>query len=233
MPEKMERISQCCLFLMIISGTMATADLGKNVFLFPKESSTSYVILRPQETSSLTSFTVCLNYYTVLTRDYSLLSIANPGTFNDILIYINNASTSSVTVGNEAMFFSVPERILNWKHICTSWESSTGVVTMWINGNPLPRKTMKKGYSVNSQPVIILGQDQDSYGGSFDIKQSFVGEITDVQMWNFILSPNEIQLALANSNLIDGNILEWTSLDYNLIGDVIIQPKLWHNTFCH
>ncbi|XP_030042929.1 C-reactive protein-like isoform X1 [Microcaecilia unicolor] len=223
----MERISLCCLFFMMISGTMtSTADLNKNVVLFPKESSTSYVILKPQATSSLTSFTVCLNYYTVLTRDYSLLSIANPEKFNDILIYITNSTAYSVTVGDEEIVFTAPESPLGWKHICTSWKSSTGVVTQWINGKPLPRKTLKKGYSVGTQPIIILGQDQDSYGGSFDIKQSCVGEIADVQMWNFVLSPNEIQLALVNSYLIQGNILNWRSLDYNLKGDAIIEAKL-------
>ncbi|XP_030043409.1 C-reactive protein [Microcaecilia unicolor] len=222
----MERISLCCLFFMMISGTMTSTDLSKNVVLFPIESITSYVTLKPQVTTSLTSLTACLNYYTTLTRPYALFSIANPEKFNDFLIFINSPTTSKVFVGDDEIIFTVPESPLGWRHICTSWNSSTGVVTQWINGKPLPRKTLKKGYSVNSQPIIILGQDQDSYGGSFDVKQSFAGELADVQMWNFVLSPNEIQLALVNSYLIQGNILNWRSLDYNLKGDAIIEAKL-------
>nr|XP_033779655.1 serum amyloid P-component-like [Geotrypetes seraphini] len=228
----MERLSLCCLFLMSILGTGASTDLVKNVFLFPKESITSYVIVRPKEIAPLSSFTVCLRHYTVLTRPYALFSVANPGKFNDILIYIKSASTYTLHIGDEEMSFSVPESNVGWKHLCTSWESSTGVVTLWINGKPLPRSTMKKGYSVGIQPIMILGQEQDSHGGSFDKEQSFVGEMADVQMWNFILPPNDIQLAMTTSNLINGNVLDWALLDNELKGDAIIQPKLQDCTYC-
>nr|XP_033779658.1 serum amyloid P-component-like [Geotrypetes seraphini] len=213
-------------YLFFILGTVASTDLGNNVILFPNESITSYVILKPLEISSLISFTVCLNYYTALTRDFALFSFANPEKANDILIYMQGSSTYSVSVGDEDVYFIAPERTPGWKHICISWESSTGVVTLWINGNALPRKTLKKGYSIKAQPFIALGQDQDSYGGSFDKKQSYEGEISDVQMWNFILSPNQIQLAMVNSNSINGNILNWKSMEYELKGDAIIQSKL-------
>ncbi|XP_030044104.1 C-reactive protein [Microcaecilia unicolor] len=232
MPEKMMKTLLCCLFLMITSRTMALQDLGKNVALFPKESTTSYVILKSQVTTSLTSLTACVNFHTTLTRPFALLSIANPGKFNDLLIYKNSTTSSKVFVGDEEIIFTTPESTMGWNHICAAWASSTGVVTLWQNGIPSPRKTMKKGYSIGTQPIIILGQDQDSYGGSFEINQSFEGEIANVQMWNFILSPYEMELAMANSNLIDGNVLEWRSLDYTLQGDVIIQPKLQYKTNC-
>ncbi|XP_029437477.1 serum amyloid P-component-like [Rhinatrema bivittatum] len=215
-----------CYFLVLVAVLGSSAeDMEENVFIFPKATATSHVILTPKTTSPLSRFTVCLRYYTDLTRPYSLFSFATSGKDNDILIYKENATVFSVSVGNEDLFFRGPVDTMSWMHTCTSWDSSTGVVTLWINGKPLPRKAMKKGYSVKAQPIIILGQEQDSYGGGFDINQSFVGEITDVNMWDSVLSPNDVQLALANVNWLVGNIISWKSQSYKSKGDVIIQPK--------
>ncbi|XP_029436926.1 serum amyloid P-component-like [Rhinatrema bivittatum] len=216
----------CCFLVLVAVLGSSAEDTEENVFIFPKKSSSNYVILRPKTTSSLSSFTVCFRYRTELTRTYSLLSLATSKSYNDILIYKNAATDYSVYVGDEELTFRGPDDTMSWSHLCTSWDSSTGVVTLWINGKPLPRKAMKKGYSVNAQPSIILGQDQDSYGGGFDATESFIGEITDVNMWDSVLSPSDVQLVLANVNWLNGNVISWRSMWYEIKGDVIIQPKL-------
>ncbi|XP_029436389.1 serum amyloid P-component-like [Rhinatrema bivittatum] len=227
----MEGILLSCLFLMSMSGALAATDMEGNVFLFPKESATSYVILTPKTTSPLSSFTVSFRYRKELTRYCSLFSSATSKTFNDILISKENTTHYKVFVGDESVTFRGTDDTPDWEHLCASWDSSTGVVTLWINGKSLPRKTMKKGYSVNAQPIIILGQEQDSYGGGFDINQSFVGEITDVNMWDSVLSPSDVQLALANDNWLCGTIIDWKSMYYELKDDVIIQRKLEHSSY--
>ncbi|KAG7248578.1 hypothetical protein CRUP_008093, partial [Coryphaenoides rupestris] len=35
--------------------------------------------------------------------------------------------------------------------------------------------------------------EQDSHGGGFDAQQTFIGMISDVHMWDFVLSPCEMQ----------------------------------------
>ncbi|XP_029436927.1 serum amyloid P-component-like [Rhinatrema bivittatum] len=205
--------------------------MEENVFLFPKATATSHVILTPRTTSSLSSFTVSFRYYTDLTRSFCPFSFATSAKPNEICIIKDNAKEHRVYVGNDEVTFIGPGDTPGWTHLCFSWDSSTGVVTLWINGKPLPRKTMKKGYAVNPQPIIILGQDQDSYGGGFDAEQSFVGEITDVNMWDSVLSPSDVQLALANDKWVNGNVISWRSLGYDIKADVIIQPKLQPNIY--
>lgn len=43
-----------------------------------------------------------------------------------------------------------------------------------------------KSFSITltRSPSIILGQDQDTCGGGFNAKQSFVGDLTDVHLWD-------------------------------------------------
>ncbi|KAF5928954.1 hypothetical protein HPG69_002728 [Diceros bicornis minor] len=48
------------------------------------------------------------------------------------------------------------------------------------------------GLLSGAHPKIVLGQEQDSYGGGFDKSQSFVGDVGDWYIRDSVLSPEEI-----------------------------------------
>ncbi|XP_016528896.1 C-reactive protein-like [Poecilia formosa] len=81
------------------------------------------------------------------------------------------------------------------------------------------------GSSQINQPLVVLGQEQDSYGGKFDIKQSFVGMMTDVHMWDYVLSSCEIQNYVDNLNFSPGNVLNWKALMFEITGRVLTENK--------
>jgi len=68
-------------------------------------------------------------------------------------------------------------------------------------------------------------QDQDSHGGGFDIKQSFVGMMSDVHMWDYVLSPCDIQNYADYLNFPAGNVLDWKALSFQITGRVLIEEK--------
>ncbi|XP_053552048.1 C-reactive protein [Bombina bombina] len=211
--------------LLLVKGTeiLAQKDMDGKVFLFYEETNNSYVHLMPEKNGPFNAFTVCLRFYTILAREYSLFSFATPSKDNDLLLFIYpNQRQLSLSVGNQDLYFDLKEEnIMQWKSICVSWESSTGVVVLWVNGTPYPRKVFQKGYSINANPIIMIGQEQDSYGGKFNNKQCFVGEISDVQMWDSALSSKNINNILS-SKLITGNVVNWKSLKYNIYGKSIL-----------
>ncbi|KAL3060279.1 hypothetical protein OYC64_014775 [Pagothenia borchgrevinki] len=84
---------------------------------------------------------------------------------------------------------------------------------------------MSAGSSISGPIIIVLGQDQDSHGGGFDIKQSFVGMMSDVHMWDHVLSPCEIQNYVHHLNFPPGNVLNWNELEFQIIGRVLIEDK--------
>ena len=43
--------------------------------------------------------------------------------------------------------------------------------------------------------VVILGQEQDSVGGKFDVNQAHHGQIADLHLWDHILAPHESTLS--------------------------------------
>ncbi|KAE8587865.1 hypothetical protein XENTR_v10022156, partial [Xenopus tropicalis] len=198
--------------------------MSGKVFFIPKESATSYVRLIPMRNGPFASLTVCLKSYTALKRPYSLFSLATPNKDNDFLLFQDNNNRFSVSIGNQDVFLNIPSTAVV-RSICASWDSLTGDMVVWVNGNPYPRNIFMKGYKVNANPIIIIGQEQDSYGGKFEAAQSLVGEISDVHMWDRVLTSQELMDVLYNRGMV-GNVINWQKLNYQTKGEVIILPQV-------
>nr|XP_007974764.1 C-reactive protein isoform X1 [Chlorocebus sabaeus] len=218
----------CFLVLTSLSYAFGQTDMSMKAFVFPKESDNSYVTLKTRLTKPLKAFTVCLHFYTELssTRGYSIFSYATKRQSNEILIFWSKDIGYSFTVGGSEILFEVPEVTVAPVHICTSWESASGIVELWVDGKPRVRKSLKRGYTVGEDASIILGQEQDSFGGSFETQQSLVGDIGNVNMWDFVLSPDEINTVYLGGPF-SPNVLYWRALKYEVQGEVFIKPQLW------
>jgi hypothetical protein len=65
----------------------------------------------------------------------------------------------------------------------------------------------------------VIGQDQDSVGGNFESRDAFVGVLTEVHVWNRVLSTAEIQdLASSCAHDLIGNYVAYT--DFEIKGNV-------------
>ncbi|XP_054849634.1 serum amyloid P-component-like [Eublepharis macularius] len=220
--------AQCVSLLFVLAGLSAISaqeDLSRKVFLFRNEPSEAYVILKSQPKEPLHNFTICLRSYSDLTRPYGLFSYATQSEDNEILIFKPKPGEYRIFVGGEYVSFKVPENPVDWEHVCFSWESSTGIAEFWMNGKPWPRKGLKKGYTVSAEAFILLGQEQDHYGGSSDPYNSFSGELADVYMWDFLLSPNKMRSAYQDLQLPRCN-MSWKNLEYEIKGDVFVKARL-------
>nr|XP_009671331.1 PREDICTED: serum amyloid P-component-like [Struthio camelus australis] len=198
-------------------------DLFNKVFVFPQETNDSYVLIKAMPEQPLQNFTVCLRSYTDLTRSYSLFSYATKAQDNDIVLIKPRPREYQLYVGGKFVSFRVPEDSMESEHICTSWESTTGIVGFWFNGKRWPYKGLQKGYLVSHKAVIVLGQEQNSYGGLFDAKQSFVGEISEVYMWDVGLTTRQVISAMRNWPM-EAPIFGWRNLPYKIEGEVYLKP---------
>jgi len=57
--------------------------------------------------------------------------------------------------------------------------------------------------------VLVLGQKQNVPGGQFESHQSFIGEMTNLQIWNSALSFYEINQLSLSCQAGHGNVLAW------------------------
>ncbi|XP_070806561.1 C-reactive protein-like [Pituophis catenifer annectens] len=215
------------LVLVCLSGSFGQKDLLNKVFAFPASSSTAAVVLHVSNQEPLTKLTVCLRYYTLLTRQYGLFSYATRSSSNDFLIIKFNPNEYAIYVGGSVVNFKVAPKVKpSWDHICVSWDSTNGLVQLWLNGEPLPRQGLKKGYTISPEASIVLGQDQDSFGGGFNITQSFVGEISDVNLWPRVLSLTGIRMVRNNIDPRDP-LIYWRSLSYTIKNEVFVEDFLY------
>ncbi|XP_072890515.1 mucosal pentraxin-like [Hemitrygon akajei] len=202
-----------------------SAGLGGKSLIFEKETSNSYVRVFPSSFTDLTAFTVCLRAASELTRSYSLFSYATSGHDNELLIWYTANGHITLYIYNEIAVFSLPKMDALLRHICVTWESREGLVTIWVNGKRSLQKIGGKGRVVKGSGQFILGQEQDRPGGGFDIQQSFVGEITDVNMWNCVLEPSKIETANEGCFFTGGNIINWGTTSYVSRGTVTIKDN--------
>ncbi|XP_073480052.1 C-reactive protein-like [Aquarana catesbeiana] len=198
-------------------------SLEGKVFVFPKKTNTDHVILRPIITRPLQKVSVCLNSFTDLSRPYSSFSLATREKDNAFMIYLQPPNTCAVHINQERTIFKTDSESLNWRHICVTWDSDTGVVQLWVNGKLYPRRVSMKGSSIAAETSIVLGQEQDSFGGKFNASQSLVGEISDVHMWDYVLTQEEILKVIFGRH--NGNVINWISLYCEIKGEVLVQPK--------
>ncbi|NXW58619.1 AGRD2 protein, partial [Eurystomus gularis] len=86
-----------------------------------------------------------------------------------------------------------------WHHFCVTWQQENGTWAIYADGK---RRASASGLCavgqsapkpIYGQGTFIIGQDQDSLGGTFREKESFSGNITDLHIWQKVLSAEQIE----------------------------------------
>ncbi|NWZ89488.1 AGRD2 protein, partial [Nesospiza acunhae] len=86
-----------------------------------------------------------------------------------------------------------------WHHFCVTWQQDNGTWAIYADGK---RRAAASGLcsvgpsapqAISGQGTFIIGQDQDSLGGTFRAKESFSGNITDLHIWHKVLGAEHIE----------------------------------------
>ena len=100
-----------------------------------------------------------------------------------------------------------------WHHICASWSNSDGAWKSYKDGALIKSGTgFKKGYTVKGGGSLVLAQEQDAVGSSFDSNQCFQGSLANVNIWDHVLPPETIKALSQTCNQDwggDGNVYKW------------------------
>lgn len=70
-------------------------------------------------------------------------------------------------------------------------------------------------FQLPSRCLLLL---QDVVGGRFDAGQAFVGELSQVNIWDRVLKPVEIQSMANCSSYIPGNVISWLASNVEVFG---------------
>lgn len=212
------------LLLMVITGCCAEEDLHGASFVFYKTSTTARVILKPRVSEPLGNMTVCLQSYTDHVRYDSLFKLVADNSASLFHLFLI-ADYYYINIDGDQIYYQTGKESMKWRLICVSWESSTGIIHVVVNGKLFPRSVLKPGFIINPNFTAVLGQHISSVVGltSFSGEPCFVGEMTEVHMWDRALLPSVMESLYRTMCLYcHGNIIDWKSVDYEVIGDIVL-----------
>ncbi|KAF3835227.1 hypothetical protein F7725_027785 [Dissostichus mawsoni] len=118
----------------------------------------------------------------------------------------------------------------SWHSVCVSWSQIGGHWTIFIDG-----RADSSGDGLNSDKIgpdglFILGQEQDTFGGSFKKDESFSGSITELHIWDRVLSSSEIDtMEKQCSPISSGLVFKWNEAAMEKATSL---TKLWGDVPC-
>ncbi|XP_033755862.1 LOW QUALITY PROTEIN: sushi, von Willebrand factor type A, EGF and pentraxin domain-containing protein 1-like [Pecten maximus] len=185
------------------------------------------VLLRPAP-GSLESITACMWVRTVDTMNYGT-PFSYAVETNDLAWQESNMFTLTdygqlkLYIHGDVVVTSVGVNDGRWQHVCVAWQSSGGLWWLFVNGTRVDRgDNLAPGYTIPGEGYLVLGQEQDSVGDTFSSSEAFVGEMSQFNVFDWVLD-NEDIMKLANQNVCNktyGNVVAWTEVVGNVHGNV-------------
>ncbi|XP_037325891.2 adhesion G-protein coupled receptor D2 [Pungitius pungitius] len=118
----------------------------------------------------------------------------------------------------------------SWHSVCVSWNQSGGRWALFTNGLLVDRGEGLSSNSIGPQGLFIIGQEQDTFGGSFKKDESFSGSITELYIWDRVLNVSEMySMEKECSPISSGLVFKWN------VSAMEIEPsltKLWKDIPC-
>ncbi|MEQ2285862.1 hypothetical protein AMECASPLE_036248 [Ameca splendens] len=207
--------------VLLITISAVFGSLAFRSVVFPSETSNSYVGMTSKKPLNLRAFTLCMRVATELSGEREIILFAYRTPDHDELnVWRELNGRLSFYLSGSGVLFKVPDLSSLQNHLCFTWDSSTGAAALFMNGRKSVTKIYRKGHTIQPGGQVLIGQDPDNYLGGFDAKQSFVGEISDVNLWDSVLSDTEVQNQFHQRTTQKGNVIDWETVDLTPTGEV-------------
>uniref|UniRef100_A0A8C9R8E6 Neuronal pentraxin receptor a n=1 Tax=Scleropages formosus TaxID=113540 RepID=A0A8C9R8E6_SCLFO len=185
---------------------------------FPVRTDYMYGVVR-HPIPELYAFTTCL---WLRTKDGGIgtpFSYAVPDQPNELVLLRGVHNPVELLVNDRVAQLPLSLRPGIWEHICVSWSLRDGVWQAFQGGQLKGEgEGLAAWHPISPGGVLVLGQEQDAMGGRFDASQALVGELSQFNLWDRVLSPAEIAGLADCSAAFLGNVVPWTDRGVGVFG---------------
>ncbi|NXN93613.1 CAH6 anhydrase, partial [Rhinopomastus cyanomelas] len=189
-------------------------------FYFPVENIESFANVYPLSDMSLGAFTLC--FWTKAQHMGSQTVFSYSTQEQDKELVVTVGPSVGLWIGGHSITFPLYHKAQAWLHYCMAWTSQSGMANLWLNGAEGKAKSIQKGYVSQAGGTLVLGKDRDALLGTFS--NAFVGWMTQVNLWNHVLSPADVQaLALCKRGQLKGDVIAWGETSMSLFGGVVLE----------
>uniref|UniRef100_A0A4W4E8X9 Pentraxin (PTX) domain-containing protein n=1 Tax=Electrophorus electricus TaxID=8005 RepID=A0A4W4E8X9_ELEEL len=118
-----------------------------------------------------------------------------------------------------------------WHSLCVSWTGKGGEWSISVDGLEVGHGSgLCSTDHIRGNGVFIIGQDQDTFGGSLKNEEAFCGSITQLYIWDRALDTTEIQnMEKECSPIPYGLLFKWSASGLEMEPSL---PKHWGHVQC-
>ncbi|NXX89905.1 PTX3 protein, partial [Centropus bengalensis] len=209
MSGRLGQLESTCL------GSFLTFSGCETAILFPMRSKKIFGSVHPTAGMTLHSFTACI--WIKVTEALDKTVIFSYGTkFNpyEIQLYLSRDSAVLVVGGNQHKL-TVKNVVVpgKWMHFCSTWSSENGSASLWVKGElAAAALDIANAHIIPDGGILQIGQEKNGccIGGGFDEALAFSGKLTGFNLWDRVLSAEEIAAQSGEDTCsIRGNIVGW------------------------
>eukprot|EP00111_Clytia_hemisphaerica_P015651 TCONS_00046199-protein len=144
------------------------------------------------------------------------------GTVDDNAFFMNDYSSFNLGINNETESLHFDANDGEWHHIALTWSSSSGLWKTFKDGIHIDTATtpIQKGKFIPKGGIFVIGEEQDSLEGEFTPSESFIGDLSQLNIWDRELSVNEIYDLATMCGHEEGNVVAWSDFSSQKIGNV-------------
>lgn len=198
-------------------------DIGYLLVFPAPRSIENYAMKYPAIPSDLSQLSLC--FFVKVVADQELQSIFSYAKLDDNDIYAEGSPTETAFgINDEHGSFNALVYDGAWHHLCFTWENTYGELKLYKNGKfEGQHRGLEVGYTVRSGGHLVLGQDQDTFGGGFQLENTLNAQLAEVNMWDRVLSESEIASQYTNCRIPSGPVVAWSELKTLTHGSVIVK----------
>ena len=165
-------------------------------------------------------------------------SDTNPGTvisyatkvgyvLQDNALTLQDYASFNLFVNNKTVYTGLKVNDGQWHHVAVTWESAGGTWHSYKDGVKIrsSSEAFQQGEVITGGGVLILGQEQDELGGGFNTREDFIGDVSQMNIFDYILSANDIYNMAYSCDNVKGNVAAWGDFRELLFGDYHVTEK--------
>lgn len=164
----------------------------------PGPNNTAYPRVTVQDVTAFPSAAVTLSVWlrTSQSDDFSVLSYAVNGDPNHFLISFIGGGP--LRIGVENVVYGSAEDVTSaladgsWHHVVITG-SIASELRYYVDAELVTSVAMPPAAALAPGGVLIIGQDQDTVNGGFDVAQAFEGDIDELALYDRALDPSEVE----------------------------------------
>ncbi|XP_074620011.1 sushi, von Willebrand factor type A, EGF and pentraxin domain-containing protein 1-like [Acropora palmata] len=144
----------------------------------------------------------------------------------DNAIVLQDYASFVLSVNNKTVFTGLTVNDGQWHHVAVTWESTNGAWVAYKDGlKTMSSSAFQKGQVIAGSGFMILAQEQDTLGGGFNTEENFVGDVSQMNVFDYVLSANDVYNLAYSCDYVQGNVAAWSDFRERLFGEYHVTDK--------